>query len=67
MLSAMFMVFLGRITHILKSFRLVCLLHTEDRYLIKHKIYFFMCVVRQEILNMKIYLLLVSEIDLNIQ
>ncbi len=70
MLSAMFMVFLGRISDIFKSLRWVCLLRTVDTGNViltdptQNIAYFFMYVIIQELLNMNV---LVSEIDLNIQ
>ncbi len=65
MLSAMFMVFLGRISDIFKSLRWVCLLRTVVIGDPTQNIaYFFMYVIIQELLNMNV---LVSEIDLNIQ
>ncbi len=70
MLSAMLMVFLGRISDIFKSFRWVCLLCTADTGNItltdptQNIAYFFMYVIIQVLLNMNV---LVSEIGLNIQ
>ncbi len=69
MLSAMFMVFLGRIRNIFKSFRSVCLLRTADTGNVtltdptQNIANFFMYVIIQDLLSMNV---LVSEIDLNI-
>lgn len=70
MLSAMFMVFLGRISDIFKSFRWVCLLRPALQTQVtltdptQNIAKLFMYVVIQELLNMNV---LVSEIYLNIQ
>ncbi len=64
MLSAMFMVFLGRISDIFKSLRWVSLSIQVMLTDPTQNSYFFMYVIIQELLNMNV---LVSEIDLNIQ